>query len=72
MAMSPRAAAVRFLRTVHTALARWFAQPPVARKGKCSWFDCNPGTLELPRDPDEDEAEAWYRAHFRINGQPLR
>jgi hypothetical protein len=61
--------------SVLLALGRWLAQAnqPVARKRKCSWFDCNPDTLHatLPRDPDEEEAEAWYRAHFRINGQPL-
>ena len=25
----------------------------------------------LPRDPDQEDAEAWYRTHFKINGQPL-
>jgi hypothetical protein len=40
------------------------------RKGVC-WFDLKPGTLALPRDPDEEEAAAWERAHFRINGQRL-
>jgi hypothetical protein len=57
------------------ALGRWLAEAaqPVARKGKCSWFGCNPDTLHaaLPRDPDQEEADAWQRAHFRINGQPL-
>jgi hypothetical protein len=40
---------------------------------RTSWFDCDPDTIHaaLPRDPDEEEAEAWRRAHFRINGHPL-
>jgi hypothetical protein len=75
MAISSRAAAARILTALHAALGRWLAHapPPVRRKGKCSWFGCDPDTLRtaLPRDPDEEEAEAWYRAHFRINGQPL-
>jgi hypothetical protein len=117
-----RAAAVRVLRALHTALGRWLAladQPaavvkpatmrqgartdlasrdaksagvgrartgksrrkrgnqhtavavPSARKGT-SWFDLDPGTLTLPKSADEEESEAWYRAHFRVNGQPVR
>jgi len=76
MAMSPhRAAAVRILTALHAMVSGWLAPadvPEVKRK-RTSWFDCDPDTLHaaLPSDPDEEEAEAWWRAHFRINGQPL-
>jgi hypothetical protein len=98
-----RAAAVRILRTLRTALGRWLAlhyqgaevargkanrrasAKPRARGAKrgdrnaagskterkrTSWFSCDPETLHAaqPRDPDEEEAEAWDRAHFR-NGR---
>lgn len=71
-----RAAAVRILTALHAAFGRWLAQAdrPGTPKRKCSWFGCDPDTLHaaLPRDPDEEEAAAWDRAHFRINGQPIR
>jgi hypothetical protein len=67
--IKPRARTGKSRRTrgnQHTALA-----VPSTRKGT-SWFDLEPGTLALPRDPDEEESEAWYRAHFRVNGQPVQ
>ena len=47
--------------------------PVSDRKGR-SYFDCDPETLRaaLPRDQEAEESEAWYRAHFRINGQQVR
>jgi hypothetical protein len=47
--------------------------PPASERRRTSWFDCDRDTLHaaLPRDPEAEEAEAWYRAHFRINGQRL-
>jgi hypothetical protein len=42
----------------------------VERRRVC-WFDLEPGTLALPKSEEEQETEAWYRAHFKINGQPL-
>jgi hypothetical protein len=96
-----KAAAVRILRTLHTALGRWLGeadQPaaavkgntkprarkfvrkrgnqhasieaPSARKGG-SWFDLEPGTIAPPKSADEEESDAWYRAHFR-NGPGRR
>ena len=52
---------------VHTALGRWLTDPPVAPKGKRSWFDCDPDTRRAmtARDPDEEETEVWRRTHFR-------
>ena len=53
---------------VHAALGRWLAEgaPPIARK-RTSWFGCDQETLHaaLPRDADEEEAEVWWREHFR-------
>ncbi len=73
--MSPRAVVVRVLRVLHSVLGRWLAQADqrAERNSKRSWFGCDSDALRvaLPRDPDEEDAEAWYRAHFKINGQPL-
>lgn len=74
MAIGLRTAAVRILTALHAALGRWLAQSDQPRAPKrTSWFDCDPDTVQaaLPRDPDEEDAEAWYREHFRVNGQPL-
>jgi hypothetical protein len=69
------AAAVRILRALHAALGRWLtlADVPEVKRKRTSWFDCDSDTLHaaLPSDPDQEEADAWARAHFRINGQPL-
>jgi hypothetical protein len=59
--MSRDAAVIRILRALRTALGR----------KRCTFFDLPPDTFRSMRDPDEEEAEAWYRAHFRINGRPL-
>jgi hypothetical protein len=74
--MSPlRTTAVRFLTALHAALGRWLALTvvPEVRRKHTSWFGCDADTIHaaLPRDPDEEEADAWHRTHFRINGQPL-
>lgn len=70
-----RAVVVRLACVLHTALGRWLARAdqPAAHNSKRSWFDCDSDALRaaLPRDPDVEDAEAWYSAHFRINGQPL-
>jgi hypothetical protein len=59
-----RATTVRVLRALHTTLGRWLADQPAAPKRKrTSWFDVEPGRFSLPRDPDEEEAEAFARAH---------
>ncbi len=48
------------------ACARWReGEPEVKRKDRCSWFDIEPGTFEPPASADDEEADAWYRAHFR-------
>jgi hypothetical protein len=95
-----RAAAVRILRALHTALGCWLGetdQPAAVVKGNTkprartrkskrvnqhtavaapsarkavSWFDLEPGTIAPPKSADEEESDAWYRAHFR-NG-PVR
>jgi hypothetical protein len=49
------------------ALACWRGGAPVAeRKARCSWFGCDPEVLRglVPRDPEAEEAERWYREHF--------
>jgi hypothetical protein len=44
------------------------SRPTIERKS-CSWFDLEPGTLAPPRNAEEDEIEAWARAH---NLPPVR
>lgn len=41
--------------------------PSTSERKGTSWFDCDPEQMRAvaPRDPEEEEAEAWYRAHFR-------
>lgn len=58
-----RAPIARILRALRMALGR--------ERKRCTFFDLPPDTFRSMRDPDEEEAEAWYRAHFRINGRPL-
>ena len=67
--MSPRTVSRRFANALRAgwcaALVRWRKGEPVAERKRTSWFDCAPGTLPLPRSAEDEEAEAWYRAHFR-------
>lgn len=65
---------IALLRRILRTLAHWFdpgTAAPVARKR--SWFSADLDTLRatLPHDPDAEEAAAWDRAHFKINGRPL-
>lgn len=47
------------------------ADPQTAAPGhaierkRTSWFDVEPGTIAPPKSADEEEMEAWDRAHFR-------
>ena len=53
------------------ALSHWREGEPAAKlKARCSFFDVEPGTFPLPVDPDDADAAAWYRTHFRLNGRP--
>jgi hypothetical protein len=62
----------RFIAALHAALGAWLAHepPPVAPKGKNSWFGCDPDTLRaaLSRDPDEAEmTELDRKFSSRVN-----
>lgn len=64
----------RIARALHAWLGRRLAEAdqPVAPKRKSySWFDCEPGAFAPPKSADEEEAEAFYRTHFKSNGRPL-
>jgi hypothetical protein len=45
--------------------------PDSNERKRYTFFDLPPDAFRSMRDPDEEEADAWYRAHFRINGRPL-
>jgi hypothetical protein len=75
--MSPRAAIVRIARALHAWLGRWLedaddSPPPTERTGE-PLKKILVSQFPITRDPDEEEeAEAWYRAHFTINGHHKR
>jgi len=51
---------------VHTSPTKRVGRDGKARKA-CSWFDCDPEVLHglVPRDPEAEDVERWYREHFR-------
>lgn len=44
---------------------------PLSKRKGVSWFDLEPGSIAPPKSADEEESDAWYRAHFR-NGPERR
>ena len=69
----------RIARTLHAWLGRWLTEDQPADSPPPT--ECEPpetmpvrilvSQFPITRDLDEErEADAWYRAHFKINGVP--